>query len=142
MPQLYLPPPFREECRERIAAVITSRGLPPPTFRAWGDDEVRFLAQFEHAGCLHEIEISEHDIVMTQGRQLFECYLRGEYRDNESLIQGFTDRLGRYLSGGGWAGPDETKLFAWVCGAFRRLVCGWSQGHRPRSGNDSRDTTR
>lgn len=141
MSRLYLSASFRDECRDRIAGVFVARGLQAPVFRRWGEDEVRLLGQFDHSGRTHEIEISEGDIVMTQGKQLFECYLRDEYGDNESLIQGFTDRLGRYLSGGGWAGPAEADLGAWVHGGFRWLVRAWRRGRRARPGNDRRGTT-
>jgi hypothetical protein len=140
MPGLYLSASFRDECRDRIAGVFVACRLRPPDFRRWGDREVRLLARFEHAGRIHEIEISEDDIVMTQGKQLFECYLREEHRNPESLIQAFTYRLGRYLSGGDWARPTEPGLRAWVCGGFRRLVRGWREGHRPRPGDGSRGT--
>jgi hypothetical protein len=138
MSRLYLSASFRDECRDRIAGVFVACGLRAPVFRRWGEGEVRLLAEFDHAGRTHEIEISEDDIVMTQGKHLFECYLLEEHRDPESLIQAFTDRLGRYLSGGDWARPAEPSFRAWVCGGFRRLVRGWREGHRPRPEDGSR----
>ena len=97
---------FREPCRDRVMATFSALGLDVPGFREV-EDANYLLAEFEHRGRTHRIEIYDDSVVMLEGRHLFEAYMAKENESTQSLIDGFTTRLSRYLTGGPWEGPDE-----------------------------------
>lgn len=67
--------------------------------------------RFFWQGQEHEIEIYHDTAVMLTGDRLYEVYLQKEFVDNETYASGFSARLDRYLSGGEWAGLNESGAF-------------------------------
>lgn len=122
MPRARISSEFRERCRARLVGVFAGLGLQLPRFREVRGERPSLTAQFEHQGRSHDIEIYADDVVMLEGKSLYECYLRREYRNDESLIEGFASRLSRYLTGGSWAGPDEQGWPEKVADGLRRLL--------------------
>ena len=99
---------FIEMARPLVEGVLRKHGL-ATNGEAIGEDAQRFVRyRFEHGGTAHNIEITTDSPWMYAGETRFECYLRPEWRNSQALAEGFVRRLDRYLSGGSWAGADET----------------------------------
>jgi hypothetical protein len=111
---------FRKACRERVVTTFTTLGLAAPGFREV--EGGRYLvAEFEHRGRTHRIEIYDDSVVMLEGRYLFEAYMPKENESEQALIDGFTARLSRYLTGGPWDGLDEKSPIDRVRAAAARV---------------------
>ena len=101
---------FATKCRDRICRVFLDLGLEPPAFE-WREGDLKYLAgEFDREGRKYRIEIYDENVVMHEGKRYYECYMRGEFRSEEALIEGFAVRLTRLLSGGPWEGHDETAV--------------------------------
>ncbi|MCI0423968.1 MAG: hypothetical protein L0312_32945 [Acidobacteria bacterium] len=122
MPRLRVSPDFQRRCHDRVLQVFKELGLPRPVFRDMSGERPSLTAGFEHRGKTHSIEIYSDDVVMIEGESLYECYLRSEFRSEESWIEGFASRLSRYLSGGDWAGPDEEGWPEKAAEGLKRLL--------------------
>lgn len=118
---LHLSPDVQQRYRNEIEGVFAKLGLQPPAFHLVDNSGV-LVGEFRHNGRLYQIEIQSGNVVMVGGEQLFECYLRSEFRDEQSLINGFAARLERYLSAGLWRHPDERGLSDWLRDAVKKVV--------------------
>lgn len=114
---------FQKSARSKLANVLAKHGI-DQGFQESEDADGRpwMLCVFEWKGEEHQIEIFEETVVMTKGRQLFEPYMPEEFTSDEAQICGFCTRLGRYLSGGTWEGPDERGWAGRILRRLRRLV--------------------
>ncbi len=111
---------FRRLCKERVASTFAALGLEVPLFYDVPGHQYA-VAELKHRGQIHKIEVYDDDVVMLAGKSLFECYMRDEWQNEDTLISGFTTRLTRYLSGGSWEGPNEERLPYKIGAAFKRL---------------------
>jgi hypothetical protein len=66
-----------------------------------------FWTSFFFNGEEHVLSVYEENINLTQGPNLYECYMPEEFESDETLIEGFAARFKRYLLGGEWKGEDE-----------------------------------
>jgi len=112
---------FREFCRERVATTLSTLGLDRPAFGE-AQDGSYLLAEFEHRGRVHRIEIYDDGVVMLEGQHLFEPYMPAENESLGSLVDGFTTRLSRYLAGGPWEGPAEKGPIDRIRAATRTIL--------------------
>lgn len=113
---------LKAECRDRIVAVFAARDIEAPAFMKIAANRTSLSGQFRHQGRLHEIMIDDDNVVMLAGKQLLECYMPAEFESAESLIASFSERLGRYLDGGAWAGPNEKGIRELLVSALRRAI--------------------
>ena len=103
------PNSFQAAAIEKIMAVLEKKEA-GPKFQLDAGARKTFWTSFQFNGDEHILAIYEDNINMTQGPNLYESYMPEEFKSDEALIEGFTTRLQRYLSGGGWAGPREKGL--------------------------------
>lgn len=113
---------LQDACAARLAEVLTRNGYDEIRFEYRTDGVPRYAAGFEFQGKEHEIEVYEDGPVMTSGGQLFESYLPEEFESEEALLDGFSERLDRYLAGGEWKGPREPGFLASLGLFFRGLL--------------------
>lgn len=99
-----------EAAIQRLQDVLAEHGYTENAFTYNTEGFPAYITDFAFCDQTHTIAIYENDILMYAGNQLFECYMREEYKSNSKLIDGFATRLDRYLSGGPWEGPDEKSL--------------------------------
>jgi hypothetical protein len=122
MHRLRLSKEFAARCRDRILDVFASLDLEPPRFQAREGNLPYIAGEFAHGGRTYRIEIYNENVVMHEGGRYYECYMRDEFQNEESLIRGFAIRLTRLLSGGPWEGPDEKSVFDRIVAFARKKV--------------------
>lgn len=98
---------FIETARPLVEDVLRKHGLATEG-ETIGEGSQRFFRyRFTYRSIPHNIELATDSPWMYAGEIRFECYLRPEWRNFQTLAEGFVKRLDRYLSGGPWAGQDE-----------------------------------
>ena len=115
---------FQLGCLDMLEEVIHDHEIDFDGFVMEGDQLPWLRGEFVFQGKPHRIEFSHEMVVMFAGpddEQLFEPYLSEEFKTDRTLAEGFASRLGRYLGGGEWAGPDEPTFWEMVRGGFRKL---------------------
>lgn len=95
------PHAFQTEAAARIDRLLAAHGIPHGGFRTGGGVPPVIFTTFGRPDGSYEIVIS-NNIVMTHGRQLYECFLPLEVRSDEALLDAFLQRLDRFLTGRGW----------------------------------------
>lgn len=110
--------PFLESAQRAVSFVLRRHGI-DPDFKTQIHNGKSWLSHsFVRNGQRYRIEIYEDSVVMHQGDRLFEPYMTQEFESDQAQIQGFCERLDRYLGGGDWEGPNEDGP---VIRFFRRL---------------------
>lgn len=118
------PTEFQRACSRRLAEVLSGHGLGPATFVLGEGAPEWYWMSFQIAGKDHRIEIYPKIVVMHQDDRYFESYMPYEFKSEASLVDGFANRLDRYLSGGPWADPSEQSFAEVVKGKLARLFRG------------------
>ena len=126
-----LPPPlfprtgmslFVESAQEAVSLVLRQHGI-VPDFKTQAHQGNLWLSQsFTWNRQSHRIEIYEDSVVMHQGDRLFEPYMTQELESDQAQIQGFCERLDRYLGGGDWGVRTRTDQSGFLGGCSRRSV--------------------
>lgn len=98
---------FQELAVQRLTEVLVKHGKSEAGFRYVTQGFPHFSTDFDFKGKMHNIAVFVNDVTMYEDDSLFECYMPEEFKSESALIEGFTNRLDRYLSGGPWEGPDE-----------------------------------
>lgn len=108
------PSGFQAAAVEKIQAVLEKHGIKTEGFRLNLGARKAYWASFPFRGEEHTVAVYDDNVNMQQGPNLFECYMPDEFKSDASLIEGFSSRLDRYLSGGDWAGEGEEGPLAGV----------------------------
>ncbi len=105
----------------RVLEVLSKHSLDHVRFDHRSNGLEWFAADFVLNGREHTIGVYDDDVTMTAESRLFECYLRREYLSEATLVDGFSARLTRYLSGGPWDDPDEQGVLELIKGKMKGL---------------------
>lgn len=116
------PNSFQQRAIERIGGILGEHHVRYSEFAPKVGGQVVFWTSFMFEGQEHVLAIFEGSINMQQGKNLYESYMPDEFKSAEDLIEGFAQRLDRYLGGGAWQGTHEKSAVGRLASQVRKVL--------------------
>jgi hypothetical protein len=116
---------FQLHCVDHVRSVLARNGISYSGFEVEGESDPWVKAEFSFQGKPHLVQITSDMVVMWAGENaedLYEPYMSSEFKTGRALIEGFANRLDRYLGGGPWAGPDEPGFLDFLWSGIKRVL--------------------
>jgi hypothetical protein len=116
---------FQEHCMMRLTAVLRRYDIRFSDFAVGANSENWFRSDFVWGGVPYTLQLYSSMVVMfggERGEQIFEPYLDEEFTTDRAQVEGFAARLDRFLAGGSWAGPGESRRRLGLLAKLSRLV--------------------
>ncbi len=98
--------PFQKTATTVFGEILHQHDILSP-FDTKGEEQPTVWTSFNYGGRGYTLAVFPRDTNLREGPNLYECILQSEFRDEETLITSFANRLQRFLDGGPWELPNE-----------------------------------
>lgn len=94
---------FQREAKARINQLLEQKGVTTvESFFFIAEVEPCWACRFVYRNVEYDVMVFDDNVTMSAPSQLFEVYERSEWRTADTRLEGFLERLDRFLAGGPW----------------------------------------